>query len=277
MPEGPEVRREADRIADAILGRRLTRVEFGLPKLAHFAERLCGARVTDLETRGKALLTHFDNDYTMYSHNQLYGKWVVGPAGQPLSSSRSLRVGLHTENHSALLYSASAIQVLETRLVDDLPFLRRLGPDVLDEQLSWRDVSGRLMDPHFSGRSLGTLYLNQQFLAGVGNYMRSEILHDASCCAFARPRDLSLRQRGVLARATLAISQRAYREAGVTNRPGRVRTLKRQGYPRRDYRFAVFDREGLPCYRCQIPIRRIEISSRRLYCCPGCQSMGAPA
>ena len=42
MPEGPEVRREADRIAAAIVGKPLTRVEFGLPRLACYARLLNG-------------------------------------------------------------------------------------------------------------------------------------------------------------------------------------------------------------------------------------------
>lgn len=271
MPEGPEVRREADNIADAIVGKRLSSVEFGLQRLQPFADLLRGRKVIDVQTRGKALLTHFDNDYTMFSHNQLYGRWVVCRAGRIPPSSRSLRVGLHTQSHSALLYSASEIHILETRELDQLPFLRRLGPDVLDQTLDWRDISARLTEPSFRGRSLASLYLSQQFLAGIGNYLRSEILHEAALGPALRPKELTLKERGALARATLQISRRAYATGGVTNRPGRVRTLQRRGYTRRQYRFAVFDREGLPCYRCQRAVVRIEVGSRRLYFCPDCQ------
>ena len=271
MPEGPEVRREADRIESAIADAELLCVEFGLPRLQRWQKVLAGSRVTALQTRGKALLTHFDNGYSMYSHNQLYGKWVVGRANRLPASNRSLRVGLHTASHSAVLYSASDIEIMDTRSIGEHPFLRRLGPDVLDGELTWRDVAARLRDPQFSGRSAASLYLDQGFLAGIGNYMRSEILHDALVHPMTRPRDLSLGQIGTLARSTLLISHRAYDQAGVTNRPARVRSLKKLGYPRRDYRFSVFAREGLPCYRCATPITRIEVSSRRLYLCSACQ------
>ena len=102
--------------------------------------------------------------------------------------------------------------------------------------------------------------------------MRSEILHEAGLYPFLRPKDLSRAERGRLARATLLISNRAYEGAVVTNAPGRVRTLKRLGYSRRDYRFAAFARAGLPCYRCTEEILRVEVSARRLYHCPGCQA-----
>jgi formamidopyrimidine-DNA glycosylase len=47
---------------------------------------------------------------------------------------------------------------------------------VLDPLLTWRDVSRRLNEPCLRNRSLGSLYLDQGFLAGIGNYLRSEIL-----------------------------------------------------------------------------------------------------
>ena len=33
MPEGPEVRREADRIAGALVGKPIEQIEFGIPRL----------------------------------------------------------------------------------------------------------------------------------------------------------------------------------------------------------------------------------------------------
>lgn len=271
MPEGPEVRREADRIQAAIVNQPLLRVEFGLPRLVRWRSAIEGSRVVAVQTRGKALLTHFDNGYSMYSHNQLYGKWVVAGVGKLPETGRSLRVGLHTASHSAVLYSASEIELMDTQELVQHPFLRKLGPDVLDADLTWREISARLRDPVFSRRSLASLYLDQGFLAGIGNYMRSEILHDAALHPGLRPKDLSRTQIGALARATLLISQRAYMQAGVTNKPARVRSLKRLGYKRRDYRFSVFEREGLSCYRCGEAVRRSEVSSRRIYFCPQCQ------
>lgn len=77
MPEGPEIRRAADSLEAAIKGKPLTDVWFAFPQLKSFESRLIGEKVTHLETRGKALLTHFSNQLTLYSHNQLYGVWRV--------------------------------------------------------------------------------------------------------------------------------------------------------------------------------------------------------
>jgi endonuclease-8 len=271
MPEGPEVRREADRISRAIAGRQLEDVYFGLPRLRRFGPLLAGTEVEGVEAKGKALLIRFSSGQSLYSHNQLYGKWVVQKRSAPLNPRRTLRVGLHVREHSALLYSASEIEVMDRGEEDRHPYLRRLGPDVLSDTVHWRDVASRLQSEEFAGRQLASLYLDQHFLAGVGNYLRSEILFDAGLPPKVRPRDLSRAESGRLARSTLTICRRAYETAGVTNHPPLVKRLKKAGAARRDYRFAVFAREGLPCYQCGTTIERIEAGSRRLYLCPSCQ------
>ncbi len=82
MPEGPEIRRAADKLAAAVIDQPLTAVDFAFPQLKHYRQRLLGERIVAIEPRGKALLTHFSNGLTMYSHNQLYGVWKVAAAGR---------------------------------------------------------------------------------------------------------------------------------------------------------------------------------------------------
>ncbi|NIP14187.1 MAG: endonuclease VIII [Pseudomonadales bacterium] len=271
MPEGPEIRREADRIEAAIRGRRIEEVYFGLQRLTEWADALTGATVEAVDTRGKALLTGFDNGYTLYSHNQLYGKWMVRRRGVLPKTNRQLRVALHTAESSALLYSASTIEVLPTECLPEFPPIARLGPDVLDATLGWKEVALRLRDPKFSGRAVAALYLDQHFMAGVGNYLRSEVLFAAGVHPSARPKDLSTGHIGRLARATLSISRRSYETGGVTVPKALAGRLKKEGLPRSAHRFSVFARQGLPCHQCGETITRINASSRRLYFCPRCQ------
>ena len=224
-----------------------------------------------LETRGKALLTHFDNGLSIYSHNQLYGRWYVVKRDQYPATNRSLRLALHTGSHSALLYSASDITVMPTDELAMHPFLARIGPDILDPALSWRDVAELLLAPERCKRKLAGIYLDQGFMAGIGNYLRSEILFDAGVSPDARPSDLTRKQVNDLARSTLAISKRAYDTGGVTNPPRRVAQLKKAGHKRRGYRHAVFGRVNQPCYQCQETILKETLAGRRLYYCPLCQ------
>lgn len=179
MPEGPEIRRAADEIARVLADKVITTVQFGLPALKREAARLRGHRVVEVETRGKALLTHFEHGWSIYSHNQLYGIWRICRGHDLPPSRRSLRLLLQTAEHSALLYSASDISVWRTEDLSRHPFLARIGPDIMNSELTWRDIASRLAAREFTNRSLASLYLDQAFLAGVGNYLRTEILFDA--------------------------------------------------------------------------------------------------
>ncbi len=271
MPEGPEIRLAADEVAAVLENQQIDSVQFGLPPLRRYDEALQGATVTRVETRGKAMLTHFDHGMTIYSHNQLYGLWKIVKRGTLPKTNRSLRLALHTATHSALLYSASDISVWQTDNLHEHPFLARIGPDILDATLSWQSIAARLQEKRFAGRSLAALYLDQKFLAGVGNYLRAEILFFAGLNPLAKPALLTRGQRGELARATLSVSKRSYDTRGLTNKPALVRSLRAKGLSRAQLRFAVFGRDGRDCYDCGTKIVRESVSARRLYFCPVCQ------
>jgi len=271
MPEGPEIRRAADKIEAVLKNRTVEKIVFGLKPLKRFSKALTGSKVIALETRGKALLTHFDVGSTIYSHNQLYGIWRVVKRDKLPTTNRQLRLAIHTEEHSALLYSASDISVWKTADIDQHPFLRRIGPDILNPQLTWQVVAERLQSKSFSGRALNSVYLDQAFLAGLGNYLRSEILFVAGINPALKARDLSKAQIAKLARATLAISQRSYALEGVTIPERQYRALRKAGEPYGKARFFVFGRARRRCRVCDTKIMRSTANSRRIYTCASCQ------
>lgn len=271
MPEGPEVRREADRIGRVLTGQRATDVWFAFEHLHAWSARLRGVEIQAVESRAKAMLIRFGNGVNIYSHNQLYGRWFVKPRGQQPKTTRQLRLAVHTEKHSALLYSASDIEVLHDAELERHAFLSRLGPDVLSAEVHARDVEVRLADARFRRRSLGALLLDQGFVSGLGNYLRSEILFVAGLHPAMRAIDLEHERRCELAAAITTITRRAYRLRGTTNDPDDARRLHGEGVPRRDYRHYVFGRGGKPCRLCGEAIVKTASAGRRIYTCPSCQ------
>ena len=270
MPEGPEIRRAADKLQKAIVGEPLRAVEFAFARLKTFEEELAASRVSAIETRGKALLTHFANGLAVYSHNQLYGRWYVVKAGKSASTTRSLRFAVRGSTHDILLYSASDIDVLDEVGIATHAFLHKLGPDALSATLTAEQLDERLVDPRLARRRLSDLLLDQAFVAGIGNYLRSEILFDAGLLPTRRPGSLDAPERAALARSILSITRRAYRLAGITNDPERAAQLKAAGVSFGQRRHAVFERAGKPCYRCSGTIETAQLN-RRVFWCPGCQ------
>lgn len=53
MPEGPEIRRAADKLAAAVIDQPLTAVDFAFPQLKHYRQHLLGERIVAIEPRGK--------------------------------------------------------------------------------------------------------------------------------------------------------------------------------------------------------------------------------
>lgn len=273
MPEGPEIRREADRIGRVLAGRRVASIRFAFDHLQPWQDELRGSLVRAVESRGKALLVRFDCGLNVYSHNQLYGRWYVKPRGQKPRTNRQLRLAIETNTHAALLYSASEIEVLRDEELPEHEFLAKLGPDVLDTRVRVPEVVERLRDERFRRRSLGALLLDQSFVSGLGNYLRSEILFVARIDPGQRPRDLTDDQTEELAHAILEIARRAYRLRGITNDPDDARRLRAEGVPRRDYRHYVFGRARKPCRLCGEPIAQHTSAGRRLYQCRACLSL----
>lgn len=271
VPEGPEIRRAADRVARAVVGRPLLGVEFGQAHLVGYQAELSAARVVEITTYGKGMLTRFDCGLTVFTHNQLYGKWMVTARPRLPRTSRSLRFAIYTEQRWALLYSASTIEVVPDDKVRSIPFLATLGPDCLHPLTTADKVLRRLRRKEFHRRSLAALLLEQRFVAGLGNYLRSEILFEAGVHPSLRPVDCSGDQLRALARAIIAVPRRSYRSGGVTLDAQLAAELKQAGEPRWYFRHWVFRKGGWPCHRCGEILEEELYGGRHLSYCPSCQ------
>ena len=275
MPEGPEIRQAADQIAAALVDRRVTELFFAFEHLKPYESEFVGHCVTAVRTRGKGMVISFSNQLYIYSHNQLYGRWYVRKLHSYPQTKRQLRLAIYTEKKSALLYSASDIEVLQQSNLATHPFLSRIELDVLDGSVTVEQVEARFRDKRFYRRQLPILLLDQHFLGGLGNYLRSEILFVARVFPSLRPIDCSDIQIHALAQAVLSVTQQSYITKGITNDLELAMQLKAQGYSRSDYRHFVFNRENRPCFVCGSAIVKAILGGRRLYYCPHCQARSA--
>ena len=271
MPEGPEIRRAADCIEAAICGKKITGIVFTQTRLKQWQQPLTDVTAIAVETRGKAMLTRFSNGLNLYTHNQLYGRWFCVDAGKTPDTSRQLRVAIHTQDHSALLYSASEIAVLTESEVETHPFLSRLGPDVLSAQTTAGLLLQRIMDERFKRRQLSTLLTDQSFIAGIGNYLRCEILFVCRLHPCMKPAQLSQQQLILLAESLLDLPRQSYLSGGITHHLATAKKMLQHGGTFEDARFWVFRREGKPCYQCGSRITRQNSGGQPCYLCSQCQ------
>jgi endonuclease-8 len=240
------------------------------PHLQTVSRKLANRVIVAIEARGKAILTHFAGGLSIYSHNQLYGQWQVFE-GAPPTSHLQTRLTIATTRHTVVLYSASSIEVLITRDANQHPYLAKLGIELLDPSVTLRQVRAHLAQARFAKKSLGVLLLDQACMAGIGNYLRSEILFLSGLRPEMRIAQLSVLQASALARHALAVTRQAYRTQGITNDPALATQLQAAGWSFAQARHWVFDRAGQPCHRCRSEVERGTANGRGIYLCPQCQ------
>jgi len=270
MPEGPEIHLQAHAIAKAITG-KVVDVYCAHENVTPYFDLLHQKRVDRVYARGKAVLIQFESGYTLYAHNQLYGRWIVHHIDSPPLTSRSLRVCLTHGQEQVRLYSASDVCVLVRGDEEEHPYIERLGPDACDLSVNEGDLLARFEEKKFAGKRLANLLLDQAFVAGIGNYLRSEIAFVCGVRLSLKLKELSAQEKQILAWALLELPRRSFESKGITNEPELYRALRATRWSRSKARHFVFAREDEACFVCGETIERFEIAARRAYQCHACQ------
>lgn len=269
MPEGPEIRRAAQAVHRGIAGQPV-RMTLAHPALVPMERALRGATVEAVSARSKAMLTRFSTGDVLYSHNQLYGEWVVDRPDEPLRS-RAIRLVLETSAQRAVLYSATDFAWLRHGEEGAHPYIAKLGPEVLDDAITVRDIAVRLAQ--FPRRRIADALLDQQVLAGLGNYLRSEIAFVAKLNPWRRLGELGDAERHRLAKAVHDITHRSFRTDGVCVPNALYRAQRQSGATFEAARVFVFDRAQQPCRECGATIERAALGGRKLFVCIACQAV----
>jgi formamidopyrimidine-DNA glycosylase len=287
MPELPEVETIARGVDERVRGDRIVQVWFSShpepfkTAPASQARGLEGRRILAVHRTGKHIVCELGPAQDMAGRGKRRkatdttpeAQWIVhlGMTGRLLVTTPESPVARHT--HARVSLESGR----ELRFVDP----RRFG------RLEFRDL-GRgtgfnapgaeplTIEPEafaalFRGRRLAikAALLNQSLLAGVGNIYADESLFRAGI----RPR----RRAERLTRAELERLRLALREVlehairlGGSSVSDYVDADGVRGFFQLEH--CVYLRTGLPCLRCQTPIRRIVLAGRGTHYCPHCQA-----
>ena len=269
MPEGPETKRMVDTIKKSLINQELVSTSFYHENL----EVLDASNITilDITSKGKAVVIRLSDGNSIITHNQLYGRWTSNRVNTKINHNRSLRIEFCTPSKAVRLWSATDITVLPTHKEDSHPYFINLGPDVLYDTTTHQLIYDRLTSKKFKNRRFSGLLLNQHFISGLGNYLRSEILFFAKCMYHQRSSDLNNEQNIKLAKSIKDVSVRAYEQKGKTIFYNDL-MLKQLDKSAKKRRFMVFARAGKKCYICKNKIVKDFQSSRRIYFCRRCQT-----
>ena len=102
----------------------------------------------------------------------------------------------------------------------------------------------------FQRRRLKVLLLDQGFFAGIGNYLRSEVLFTSGLHTDRTVSSLSDEEKNRLAEQALFLSRQSYDVPGITVDLDLYDKLRSVGQSRGRARHWVFTRNGRECHNC---------------------------
>jgi endonuclease-8 len=269
VPEGDTLHRTAAALRPHLVGRRIVAASARQP--GPRADRLVGATVESVESRGKHLLIRFDCGLELRTHLGMHGSWHrYAPGERWHRPAARARVALEVGGTVVVCFDAPTVELFEIRAEAVHPVLSALGPDLMAEPFGEEGVAEairRLRAPERASLTIAEALLDQHVMAGVGNVYKSEVLFVERVSPFADVADLgddTLRALVLSSRRMLL----ANREGGA-----RVTTEPSGGRRRREGRLWVYGRAGRPCRRCGSVIldRRHGRLNRRTFWCPRCQ------
>ena len=270
MPEGPETKRMADDISRIVKRKKISSAKFLHPALEGL-NNTKNISIDDVISLGKSIIIRLSTGQSIITHNQLYGKWTINYLNTKIRHNRKLRIEIASERKVARLWSATDILVYKTNQEMHHPYLKNLGPDILDKNTDQQLIISKLKSKQAWNRQLSSVLLDQSVISGLGNYLRSEILFFAGLVHTKKPSDLDINQIIKLAIIMKNIAVRACKQKGKTidldyfkKEFGNVNNFN-------NIKHMVFGRKGFPCFKCGKKILKLIVASRRVYICPICQ------
>ncbi|MEP7332922.1 MAG: bifunctional DNA-formamidopyrimidine glycosylase/DNA-(apurinic or apyrimidinic site) lyase [Terracoccus sp.] len=277
MPELPEVEVVRRGLAEHVVGRHVERARISgirvarrhVPGAADLAGRLNGVRVTAASRRGKYLWLALDGEDALIVHLGMSGQLLVEPAEAPLEK----------HCHARFDFTDGGPQL---RFVDQRTFgglaLSPLGADGIPESLA--HIAFDPFDPQFDqpavvrrmkqrDSAVKRALLDQTLVSGIGNIYADEALWRAGvhgerlCSALTKPTLSRL-----LDHAREVMGQ-ALGQGGTSFDALYVNVNGASGYF--DRSLHAYGRDGTPCDRCGVLMRREHFMNRSSFSCPVCQ------
>jgi formamidopyrimidine-DNA glycosylase len=269
MPELPEVETIARGVAQRVRGERVESVWLsGRPQTLKspprtIAKALEGARIDDVRRVGKHIVFDLSRAEAaahpqFIVHLGMTGSLTVVPADKETAK--------HT--HAVLkLSSGRELRFVDPRMFGKLAVVKERFRAAGHEPL---DVGAEAFATLFKRTKapIKSALLNQKLLSGVGNIYADEALFRAGVRPRRRGATLTHVELHKLYEALRAVLNESIK-AGGTTFSDYVDAEGELGNYQFDLR--VYGREGEPCVRCRMPIKRIVISGRSAHYCPKCQ------
>lgn len=274
MPELPEVQTTVNDLKKRIIGKRIIGSWVDTPRIIKepgikkLGRQIKGLKIQKIGRRGKNILIYLSKNKLLLIHLKLTGRLLIG--NRFLKNPKNyIRAVFYLSDKTALGFSDvrkfGKIIFGDQKHIESLPDLADLGLDPLDNNFPVDEFKSLIRKEK---RKIKLVLLDQEVIAGIGNIYSDEALWYAKIHPFTPSNQLTNNQLTKLYHAIRLVLKKSLRVRGSSMRDYRDTSGRSGGYIKIR---KVYDREGLPCYRCGTKIKRIKMNVRSAHFCPKCQ------
>ena len=270
MPELPEVETTRRGLEPLIVNRKILSAHIYKNKLrweipSHLVETLQQKTINKISRRAKYLLIEF-SDGQLVIHLGMSGSMSVVPSTEPLKKHHHFE--LKMDNLTSIRFHDPRRfgSILWQDNDSQLDLLRDLGPEPLGYEFN-NDV---LYNASIGkSKNIKTFIMDSKVVVGVGNIYASESLFLAGISPKRVSGKISKKRYRILTGSIKKVLTDAINHGGTTlndfsnvdGSPGYFSQV-----------LSVYNREAMPCIRCDGKIKRIIQNQRATYYCTKCQN-----
>ena len=270
MPELPEVETSRRGIEPHILGRKVTALavrywQLRWPIPRNLPALLAGHKLQAVERRGKYLIFRFSHGCALI-HLGMSGSVRIVNVSEPVAKHDHFdicfdagKVLRYTDprRFGSLLWAAGEVGEHE--------LIRHLGPEPLSDEFDWQYL---YQCSRQRKQALKTFIMDSKLVVGVGNIYANEALFASGIKPIRLAGKLTKAQAQCLVDNIKRVLARAIEQGGTTLKDF-VGGDGKPGYFAQE--LLVYGRGGLPCVRCDKPLKEIRIGQRATVYCTQCQ------
>ncbi|HEX7017721.1 MAG TPA: bifunctional DNA-formamidopyrimidine glycosylase/DNA-(apurinic or apyrimidinic site) lyase [Patescibacteria group bacterium] len=281
MPELPEVETIKRRLQEVIPGKRIKEILIFKDKsFQGDTSLLVDQTITEITRRAKILTFHLDNGLHLLTHLKMTGQLMYADqdrrvgGGHPTDDwikelpSKHTRIQYTFEDGTNLFFNDQRIfGWMRVATSDEYQqLISVLGPDINDDELTadyLREKLARRRQP------IKIVIMDNAVMSGLGNIYACDTLNSARISPFRPANSLTPEEVERLLQSAKAIINKGI-DLGGTTFDGKYVDIHGMagGYQSQTL---TYGREGLPCYNCGAPIKKVKLGGRGTYYCEVCQ------
>lgn len=275
MPELPEVETVRRGLVSLVKGYKIVAAHDLHPRALKSEsiaplKSIQGAKIIDLNRRGKFLWFVLDRPQVLVAHLGMSGQFLIHQQGHPRAKHVRAQFDLTKQMRKRELVfndqrTFGWVSVEET--TDGVPSsAQHIARDPFDSQFDLPETIEK-----FAKRKIRikTALLNQEIMSGVGNIYADETLWRAKVHPEISTADLSKKKIASIIGFATEVMSEAIEQGGTSFDDLYINVNGESGFF--EQALAAYGRTDEPCPRCGTPIRRITFGARSSHFCPRCQ------